>query len=460
MLSAWLYEHSSNAAGDELLAILKDSRFIPSELRRTASACKKGIKRLMYASQPLFRIRRHRLQFRECETRPPRRRWATAEVVSRGLLSCLITGLTNPRVYDWDKVFHYPNPAPPAGTAEEPYHAAACREGCADAIARGLAMGWKQHLIVPYPFAVSEDGQSPDQVGNSQLGPVAVWPLSLPFELRRSILAGEHVMLAPDLQLGKTKTASLTRDHRRANQEGFQFFVNEANELYRRGFLLHGSHVQGCPYTSDVLLIMPFCVGGCFDAVGAWIRLNARYFHCFLCRAGYDESWLRPSAAELLPLEDSVEAMRLRRRVNDSTRTAAVRRDAVKTLKAMNLNPETTAWDSLAVVHMRGRRGGYVDGFHCGELGPNTLVIFGIKQLCDNVIAVAGRGHSVSKAAALLDDFISWYSRHNSGYHRLPAVRDFTAVRQFTGMMVRSLLFSLLAALCSMKDLTSDRLLW
>ena len=205
---------------------------------------------------------------------------------------------------------------------------------------------------------------------------------------------------------------------------------------------------------------MPCCVGGCFDAVGAWIRLNARYFHCFLCRAGYDESWLRPSAAELLPLEDSVEAMRLRRRANDSTRTAAVRRDAVKTLKAMNLNPETTAWDSLAVVHMRGRRGGYVDGFHCGELGPNTLVIFGIKQLCDNVIAVAGRGHSVSKAAALLDDFISWYSRHNSGYHRLPAVRDFTAVRQFTGMMVRSLLFSLLAALCSMKDLTSDRLLW
>jgi hypothetical protein len=153
-------------------------------------------------------------------------------------------------------------------------------------------MGWKQHLIVPYPYAVSEDGQSPDQVGNSQLGPVAVWPLSLPFELRRSILAGEHVMLAPDLQLGKTKTASLTRDHRRANQEGFQFFVSEANELYRRGFLLHGSHVQGCPYTSDVLLIMPFCVGGCFDAVGAWIRLNARYFHCFLCRAGYDESWL------------------------------------------------------------------------------------------------------------------------------------------------------------------------
>ena len=228
MLSAWLYEHSSNAAGDELLAILKDSRFIPSELRRTASACKKGIKRLMYASQPLFRIRRHRLQFRECETRPPRRRWATAEVVSRGLLSCLITGLTNLRVYDLDKVFHYPSPAPPAGTAEEPYHAAACREGCADAIARGLAMGWKQHLIVPYPFAVSEDGQSPDQVGNSQLGPVAIWPLSLPFELRRSILAGEHVMLAPDLQLGKTKTASLTRDYRRANQEGFQFFVNEA----------------------------------------------------------------------------------------------------------------------------------------------------------------------------------------------------------------------------------------
>ena len=101
-----------------------------------------------------------------------------------------------------------------------------------------------------------------------------------------------------------------------------------------------------------------------------------------------------------MPLEDSAEAMRLRRRANDRARTAAVRRDAVKKLKAVNLNPETTAWDSLAVVHIRGRHGVYVDGFQCGELGPTKLDIFGIKQLCDHVVAVAGRGHSESKAAA------------------------------------------------------------
>ena len=252
---SWLYEHCPNAAGDALLDIVTDEQFAPNELQHTVSFCKKRIERLMYAQQPHFRMKRHRLRYRKCETRPPRLRWAKAEVISRGILNCLITGLTNPRLFDWNQMFHYPSPAEPAGVAEEPYTAAACQQGCADAIARGKAMHYPEHLIVPHPYCVSEDGMVPDNTGKTTLGPLGIWPLSLAFELRRSILAGEHVMLAPDLQLGKTKTASLTRDHRRAVQEVFEFFVEEANNLYRRGFLLHGSHIKNCPYPDAVLLI-------------------------------------------------------------------------------------------------------------------------------------------------------------------------------------------------------------
>jgi hypothetical protein len=79
-----------------------------------------------------------------------------------------------------------------------------------------------------------------------------------------------------------------------------------------------------------------------------------------------------------------------------------------------------------------------------------------MKMLCDNAVSVEGTGHSVSSAAAVLDDFISCFSRHNTGYHTLPGVRDFTAVRQYTGMMVRTLLFSLLATLCSIEDLFNE----
>jgi hypothetical protein len=98
VFSSWLYEHSSNGAGDELLGIVKDPRFKPEELLNTARYCKKSIEKQMMAAQPLFKIRRHRLKFAGCETVPPRRRWAKAEVVTRTLLSCVITSITNPRV--------------------------------------------------------------------------------------------------------------------------------------------------------------------------------------------------------------------------------------------------------------------------------------------------------------------------------------------------------------------------
>lgn len=452
VIYSWLYEYAANAPGDELLSYLKDPRCKLEELCKTADAGKKAVERVMVAAQPLFRLKRHRLTFRDCETRPPRPRWAKAEVVSRGLLSCLLSGPTNPRVYDWNRVFHYPTPTLPPGTAEEPYTAAACQRGCADAIARGKAIGWPEHLIVPYPFIVSEDGMSPDNVANITLGPVAVWPVCLPFELRRSLLAGEHVQLSPDLPVGKTRTTSLTRDHRRAGQEAFRFFVNEANELRRRGFLVHGSHIKNCPYPTALLLFMPFALGGAFDAVGAWIRLNAKYFHCFLCKADYYASWKRPSPDAMLSLARVEPAASHRQIFNDADAPALARRAAAQALDALHVNREVTAWDSLATVHMQGERCVYPDCFHCCELGTCKCSIFGVKLLFGDKCAVEGRAHSVSTAAAVADDFIA-FGGHNSGYHVFPKIKDFSAVRQYTGMMVRSLLFSLLAVMCSISDL-------
>jgi hypothetical protein len=317
-------------------------------------------------------------------------------------------------------------------------------------------MGFPAERILPFPYIYTEDATSPDNASNVSLSPAVVLPVVYPFDLRRSILAGEHVMLSPDLQLGKTRTASLTRDHRRAVQETFQFFVDEANELHRRGFTVHGSFLKNCP-VNDLLLVMPFGIGGSFDAVGAWIRLNAKYFYCFCCRADYEASWKRPAPADLLDLRKVEPAASLRVRANDVTLSASSRRDAVKELNDVHhLNPETTPWDSYAAVNMEGKVSVVPDAFHNGELGPNKLTIYGSKLLCEDACAVEGRDHSVSAAAALLDDFISGFSRHNTGYHVLPSVRDFSAVKVYSGMMVRSLLFGILAALCSIEDLFND----
>jgi hypothetical protein len=75
-------------------------------------------------------------------------------------------------------------------------------------------------------------------------------------------------MLFPSLPLGKTRTPRLTRDHRAAVQEGYRVFTDEFNALHRTGFRLHGSHILNCPYDEEIL-VMPFALGGSFDAVCA-----------------------------------------------------------------------------------------------------------------------------------------------------------------------------------------------
>ena len=76
-----------------------------------------------------------------------------------------------------------------------------------------------------------------------------------------------------------------------------------------------------------------------------------------------------------------------------------------------------------------------------------------IKKACDVASAALGTGHSVSSAAAVLDDFVRCAGLFNNGYHRMPRLKALTSTRVFTGMMIRSLLFTLLACLVSVGDL-------
>jgi hypothetical protein len=305
---------------------------------------------------------------------------------------------------------------------------------------------------------LSEDGMCPDNLQRTHLGPVVVIPACLPFNVRRSILAGEHVQLSPDLQKGKINSASLTRDARRAEQEAFGVFVDEANFLHPRGLLLHGSHIKNCPHNSDEclpILVKPFIVGGGFDALGAYERLNLKQLHCTCCPAGYHDSWRHPDVGALLPLAEVEPAAGFRRIANDPLATPSARLDARRELDELHVNPELTSWDTLAAVHMEGKRCVVPDTFHCCELGCCKCSVFGVKLLCSAKITVSGRGHSISSAKELLNDFVA-FGGINLGYHMLPVVRDFTSVQLYTGMMIRSLLFSLLAAFVSIEDLFND----
>jgi hypothetical protein len=76
-----------------------------------------------------------------------------------------------------------------------------------------------------------------------------------------------------------------------------------------------------------------------------------------------------------------------------------------------------------------------------------------VKLALADKAATSGTGHSVSSAASIVDDFINWAGRFNNGYHILPRLKSLTGMRVYTGQMIRSLVFSLLAVLCSVGDL-------
>ena len=95
---------------------------------------------------------------------------------------------------------------------------------------------------------------------------------------------------------------------------------------------------------------MPFALGSCYDCVGAWIYLNSKYHHCFICTADHIDSKIVPRGATLLPPRTIELGASLRREANDVAKPEAVRCNARQQLDSLNLHPEPTALDSIAEV--------------------------------------------------------------------------------------------------------------
>ena len=124
----------------------------------------------------------------------------------------------------------------------------------------------------------------------------------------------------------------------------------------------------------------------------------------------------------------------------------------------MHLFPELTALDDLANVHTGGEYNVNTDAAHCIEGGVCKNLVLGFKAICDDRAACSDQGHGVATAAAVIDDFVKISGGHNTGYHRMQAVNSLTSIHVYTFTMIRSLLFTLLGALCSVPDLFNNPL--
>ena len=459
-IGAWMYEHSANGPGDELLGILHDPDIKLEELPKTAATLKEMICNAAAADQPLFQVLQHRLTFSACSKQPPLKSWTNATVASRGVLAAVLSTWTNPRTTHWDHMFHFKQGDPPKypqGVADEPFYSADCRRGCEQAVARGRALGWKGH-IEANPLCFSHDDMDPTNASSVILSPIVAWNGNQPHHVRRSVTAGEHVMLLPQIPVGKCRTPQVTRDARAALQEGIKVFVDQFNELHRRGVVIHGSHIPGCPIKEDIL-IMPFAHAGCFDASAAWAWMNMLTKYCYVCPADYSLSW--DFTTNPLPSRSAMEIYNLRRDANaigDSAAVQSKRRDALAKLDKLFVHPEETALDCLATVQNDGKYNLVVDPAHCLEGGIFKAMVGAVKDACGDTAACSERDHGVATASAIVDDIVKIAGGHNTGYHRIPAVNGFTSVRVFSFMMIRSLLFSILAALLSVSALFNDPL--
>jgi hypothetical protein len=185
------------------------------------------------------------------------------------------------------------------------------------------------------------------------------------------------------------------------------------------------------------------------------VRLNQKHKYCFVCPADYDASYEHPAVP--LPPRRAIGIGVLRRDANDygdNSLAARQKRSAArKELEKRNLNPEMTAIDDLAVLQTEGEYNMVPDVAHRVEGGVAKLVVGSLKQALDDAGACSERAHDKATTAAVVDDFVRISSGHNTGYHVIPSVKGFSSIQQFTFMMVRSLLFSLLACLCAVPDL-------
>jgi len=263
-----IYENASNAFGDKLIAAVKDPRFDASELPVTAKTLKSKIEAAVFKTQPLFKVTQTTVPSpMRLESRDQPAGWRSAKVTSRGVAPCLMSILMNDAI-SWNDLMQFvPGAAPPA-VADEPFYGTVCQEGMAKAILRGTASGeFAPGDVFGLPILHSIDGVAPDLIGKTTLTPGAINLLSLPLEIRRRFDVGQHVCLFPSFPMGHTKSPKLKRDQRRWRQSSYQVFADEFNDVYKRGFILHGSQIKDCPHDRP-LLFMPFGVGSAFDAEG------------------------------------------------------------------------------------------------------------------------------------------------------------------------------------------------
>jgi hypothetical protein len=461
LLGGLIYKHLSNSAGDDFIEAVKHADFRPEDLPDTAATLKSRVEGTIFASQPLFAVTQTSVPLEGLEAPEPPPGWNKAKVTSRGVVASLMTILMNKDI-SWDDMFQFEPAAAQAGesVADEPFFGTECQQGCADAIARGTASGeWAAKDVFPLPVMWSVDGQAPDNIGNSTITPCAVNIASFPAEIRRRLDIGQHTCLFPSFPVGHTRTPKVTRDHRRVRQAAYKVFADEFNDVFKRGFVLHGSQIKGCPHNRP-LRFMPFALGCAFDAEGAWHWCNSKSQHCYVCSANYDESKVFPVAGAALSPRLTQPAASLRSTIHSPAASVPDKRAAVRALKELSLHPEPTAHDSIAQTQMRGHQNVYPDSMHCVEGGICKVAVVGIKQACGDakMRATDETGHSLPEATKILDDFVTHARGFSNGIHRLPAVKGFSAVRVFTAMMIRSLTFTLLAALCCVSDLFNDSL--
>jgi hypothetical protein len=407
---------------------------------------------------PQFPVEATPLDLSNLETQPPPKQWRKAAVVNRGVLPSLVSAMLNPLTSDWNSWMHYDPAVQPYadGCGGEPFHSLECRRLAEDAIQRFVAKGWSREDILVMPVAGAYDPMVPDAVGKKKLAPVGLWLLFQVLDVRRSLSAGEHWGLLPDTSLsGKVTTEPLKRDKRRALQAAFFVFTRQFNTLRERGFVIHGSWIRNCPKQRPILCA-PWYLADAMDAVAQWQKLNSKFFHCYVCPADKDASKLYPSAEDLLEPRRVEPIAGLRRTANAHAVTEeekTARRLALAELEDVHhVHPELTAHDELAAANSGGNRNSYVDGLHtCDSIAKHAAKA--IKAACEDPVAVEGTGRSVKTAAKVLNDHVATAEYHSSGYHTLPGVYDFLGMQSYTAMTVRSLMFSLLATFCSVRDL-------
>ena len=90
------------------------------------------------------------------------------------------------------------------------------------------------------------------------------------------------------------------------------------------------------------------------------------------------------------------------------------RRDARVKLEELNLRPEVTAIDSLAVVHTEGMYNLMPDAAHIVEGGVGKCDLEVVKAACDDK-AACSHGLGIATTAAVIDDVVKAAGGHNTG---------------------------------------------